>query len=112
MTYALVMIRGKPDKLEGTQQYLEELMQNPKKEELKNTLSTEVQKVFISFGWPDFIILIHSANAELIRQSVIYIREGVKVHDDSIDTTTVICTTTKELEKKREEWVASIKEKE
>ena len=59
----------------------------------------QIKEVFISFGWPDLILLIKSNNVELIKSSIIELRDLVaKSHDDNIETSTIICTTIDDLD--------------
>ncbi len=101
MTYALVMMKGLPQTRIALKEYLIEL-QGDKKFQEKNGF--EIEKVMLSFGWPDYIILVHSSNVELIQNCIISLQSKIEEIDDCISTSTIICTTHEELEKKQKEW--------
>ena len=99
MTYALILIKGKTGKRETTLSSLIE-MQKAK----TNLAGVRIEKVFLTFGWPDFLILMRSENIERIRYAIKVIRDKIAEHGDFIETSTIICSTPEEMEKKRREW--------
>jgi hypothetical protein len=99
MTYGICLIKGLPEKRDDTRKFLEKLA---KSGELEKKFKTNIfgGKVFISFGWPDIIIIFEAKNVELIKAVVIYLRDRVSTETgDKIGTSTLICTTEEEKEK-------------
>jgi len=68
-----------------------------------------IEKVMLSFGWPDFILFVHSNNVELIQNCIIALQSKIEEIDDCISTSTIIGTTHNELIAKQEEWAALLK---
>jgi hypothetical protein len=101
MTYAFVLIKGKSTARDGSLSYLESLIGN---ETFAKEHRVSVDKVFISFGWPDIIILLKSENVELIKNSIVDIRDKLSARGDSVDTSTIICTTSQEIKDRKKEW--------
>jgi len=101
MTYALIMIKGLPQTRLALKDYLNELQKDDKFQK-KNGF--EIQNVLLSFGWPDYIILVHSSNVELIQNCIISLQSKIEEIDDCISTSTIVCTTHEELENKQKEW--------
>ncbi len=101
MTYAFVLIKGKSTARDNSLSYLESLVGN---EEFVKEYKVNVDKVFISFGWPDLIILLKSENVELIKNSIVGIRDKLSSNGDSVDTSTIICTTSQEIKDRKKEW--------
>jgi hypothetical protein len=101
MTYALVLIKGKSSQRESSLSLLENLA---KDSEFSKATGVKIEKVFVSFGWPDIILLIRSANVELIKNAIVELREKLSKNGDDADTSTIICTTTNEMKKKRRKW--------
>ncbi|HYW01830.1 MAG TPA: hypothetical protein VE862_10180 [Candidatus Acidoferrum sp.] len=99
MTYALTLVKGNPKYRESTLTLLNKLNQDPS---LANDYETSIERVFISFGWPDFIMLLKGPNVELLKMAVVYIRDKASANGDNLETSTIICTTTAELSEKKE----------
>ncbi|MEM2940284.1 MAG: hypothetical protein QW304_01865 [Thermoproteota archaeon] len=97
MTYALILAKGRPGKREETLAFLNDLK---KDQDLKKDYGVVIEKVFISFGWPDFILLVCSENVELIKASIVAIRDRVSKNGDNLETATIICTTEDEIREK------------
>jgi len=101
VTYAITLIRGKPKERRDTQSLLQTLAKNP--EFVKKT-GVEISHVLISFGWPDFVLLLKANNVELLKRAIVTLRREAEKKGDEIETSTLICTTQQEINKKREEW--------
>ncbi len=101
MTYALVLIKGKGSQRESSLSLLEKLAEDA---EFSKNNRVKIEKVFVSFGWPDVVLLIRSANVELIKHAIVLLRDKLAKNGDDVDTSTIICTTTKEIKKKRRSW--------
>ena len=97
MTYALILAKGISKKRDLTLSKLIKLKDD--KTFFSNT-KTKIEQVFVSFGWPDIIILLKADNVELLKNSIIKLRAIVSKHGDNLETSTIICTTLAELESK------------
>lgn len=101
MTYAVVMVKGTPDKRETTRALFEKLATDT---DFEKGFGTKVDKWFVSFGWPDFVLILEANNVELIKHSIVEIRNRAATAGDNIETSTLICMEQKQIDKKREEW--------
>ncbi|MCV0430703.1 hypothetical protein [Nitrosopumilus sp.] len=97
MTYGLILVKGISNKRDQTLTLLDKLIGD---QSYKNQTGTEIEHVFVSFGWPDIVLLIKGENIELIKNSIIRIRDLVGEHGDNLETSTIICTTISELKDK------------
>jgi hypothetical protein len=105
MTYALSLVKGIPKEREKTLALLLKLKEDTlSREQFRTKTGTSLEEVYISFGWPDFILLMKSANIELLKTAIVELRELVDNNGDNIETSTIICTTQRELEDKKKEW--------
>lgn len=105
MTYAIAMMKGIPSYREKSLNYLSNLERN---EEFHGETGTSLENVFVSFGWPDFIILLKSENVELIKEAIVKLRDDIKEEiDDNIETSTIICSTLEEIEKRKKEFFSN-----
>lgn len=103
MTYAICMIKGLPEKRERTREFLEK---TSKTDSLKS-IGVSVPSVFVSFGWPDFVVILEAENVELIKEAIVRLREDLQKNEeieDTISTSTIICTTQEEINKKMEKF--------
>jgi len=98
MTYAFILIKGIPDRREKTLAMLTKLTKNSS---FSKRTGTVIEQVFVSFGWPDLIVLLSGNNVELLKNSIIEIRSLASRHHDNLETSTIICTTEPELRKNR-----------
>lgn len=101
MTYGLILIKGSSEKRRDTRLLLQELS---KANDFERSTGVKIEKVLISFGWPDFILLVKAENVELIKHAIVTIRGLATKKGDTIETSTVICVTQQELDKKRKDW--------
>lgn len=100
MTYGLILVKSKTGKKDLTLTTLADMM----KKDLRAHPDTRIEKVFLSFGWPDFVLLIKAKNIEQIRYMISNIREKLASQGDYIETSTIICSTPDEMKEKRREW--------
>ncbi len=106
MPYSITMIKGTPVKRIVTAEYLD------KKEndiDFKNSTGTSIEKVFVSFGWADFIVIINGNNIELIKESIIRIRSDLQGLGDYIETSSIMCTTSKEIKEMKNNFFGNKK---
>ena len=101
MTYGLILVKGVPQRREITRALLEGLAGN---DDFRRSTGVEIEKVLISFGWPDFILLMKSDNVELIKHAIVTIRDRAAASGDNVETSTIICVTQEEIDKKIGEW--------
>ncbi|MCW4018467.1 MAG: hypothetical protein NWF00_07305 [Candidatus Bathyarchaeota archaeon] len=101
MTYAIALIKGNPAKREDTHNLFMILR---KDRNFVKRSSVEIQQIFVSFGWPDFVLILQAPNVELLKQGVIAIRKEAAEAGDELQTSTLICTTQEEISKKYEKW--------
>ena len=105
MTYAIAMMKGIPVYRDKSLKYLSNL---EKSKDFCMETGTLLENVFISFGWPDFIILLQSENVELIKEAIVKLRDDIKEEvGDNIETSTIICSTLEEIEKRKEEFFSN-----
>lgn len=102
MTYGLILIKGKSGKREATLSSLQKMKKS--KYSKTHLAGVQIEKVFLSFGWPDFLILMRGKNIEQIRYAINVIRQEIAKHGDFIETSTIVCSTPEEMKEKREEW--------
>lgn len=101
MTYGLVLVKGKSEKIDSTLKALQELAE---KKDIKDETGAQLVNVFLSFGWPDFVLVLKARNIEQIRYAIGAIRKRLEDHGDYVETSTIICSTPKELKEKRRKW--------
>lgn len=101
MTYAITLVKGNPKERGTTHLILESLAKDPA---FKKKTGVEIQEVFISFGWPDFVLLLQGDNVELLKNGIIALRDEVAKKGDEIETSTIICTKQDEINRKNKEW--------
>jgi len=101
MTYGLVLIKGKSSKRNIT---LSALLHMAKHNSKLKKSGIAVENVFLSFGWPDFVLILKAKNVEQIRHAISLIREKLANHEDYVDTSTIICSTVDEIKEKKIEW--------
>ena len=106
MTYAITMMKGIPTFRENTLTVLTKLEKN---EDFYNTTGVSIECVFVSFGWPDFILLFKSENVELIKEAIIKLRQDLESETkDVIETSTIICSDLEEIQKKKKDFFSGI----
>ena len=97
MTTGIVLIKGRPDKLDYTFEFLTEM-----KEE-----DPEIIDVYLSMGWPDIVVLIKTNQVLDIQGKVNSIRYVLRNREveyrDFVDTSTIVCIEQKERKKIEEE---------
>jgi hypothetical protein len=113
MTYAITLIRSKSGARDDMFKYLLNLKD-------KNNLlallksngeinldddSISIEECFISFGWPDFVLLLHGNNVELLKYAIIEIRNNAET---DLETSTIVCTTDKELDRVKRKIIESV----
>ena len=94
-------MKGKPARREDSLSFLEKLS---KDEAFTKEHGVTIEKLLISFGWPDFVVLMKGENAELIKHGIVALRELLEKNGDSVETSTMICTTQESIEEKKREW--------
>jgi len=94
VTIAIALIKGGSGRRESTFNFLTELSAKP--DPFENQV--KIDQCLISFGWPDFVLLLSGKNVELIKDAIIKLREMTSKWEDNLDTSTIICTTAKEIE--------------
>lgn len=104
MTYGLVLVKGKSEKIDST---LKALQKIAKEGNVDGESGAQLVNVFLSFGWPDFVLMLKAKNIEQIRYAIGAIRERLEKHGDYIETSTIICSTSEELKEKRKEWASN-----
>jgi hypothetical protein len=97
-------VKGEPGKREETLSFLQKVSN---KRELQRKHGVNIEQIFISFGWPDFIIMMSGKNVELLKNAIVILRDMLEKNGDSINTSTIICTTQESIEEKKREWLKS-----
>jgi hypothetical protein len=109
MTWAITLIKGQSQKREEILDYLDGLTKQD--DPFKNGVIVKV--CYISFGWPDFVVLLNGNNVELLKDSIVKIRN--EIYDskmaDNIETSTIVCTTKDEVKDAIKNAEKSIMEK-
>jgi hypothetical protein len=108
MTFALTLIKGKSTEREHSISLLTQLS---KDRTFAEENGVTIENVFISFGWPDMILLLKGNNVELIKNSIVVIRDMLAKNGDEVDTSTIICTTQDEINQQLKDWSESKKRK-
>jgi hypothetical protein len=104
MTFALTLIKGKSTQREPSINLLTQLS---KDRTFAEENGVTIENVFISFGWPDMILLLKGNNVELIKNSIVVIRNKLASNGDDVDTSTIICTTQDEINQQLRDWAKS-----
>ena len=113
MTYAITLIRSKSGARDDMLKYLLNLKD---KTNLLSLLKLNreinldedcisIEECFISFGWPDFVLLLRGNNVELLKYAIIEIRNNAKT---DLETSTIVCTTDKELDEIKGKMIEGI----
>ncbi|MGA2522515.1 MAG: hypothetical protein ABSF65_00010 [Candidatus Bathyarchaeia archaeon] len=94
MPYAVTYLRIGSSSSELASESLEKFSESA---ELKN-LHVEIEKILLSFGYPDFIIIIKGPNLELLKNGLLLIRDylnkrGIK----EVETSTIVGLTIEEM---------------
>jgi len=106
MTYAITMMKGIPTYRENTLTVLTNLENDGS---FYRTTGVSIESVFVSFGWPDFILLLKSENVELIKEAIIKLRQDLEIETkDIIETSTIICSDLEEIQKKKKDFFSGI----
>lgn len=107
MTYAIVMIKGESKRREDTLKFLSNLKNNKKKaNELEKKTGTKIGEILISFGWPDFILLLRGSNVELLKETIVYLKNLIQDEvEDTVETSTIVCATPEEIEKAKKDLI-------
>jgi len=88
MTYAMTLVKGETGKREDTLEYLLKLKDQV--DPFGNTV--KIDRCLISFGWPDFVLLLRGENVELLKGAIIELRDLVlKKFENNLETSTIIC---------------------
>jgi len=98
MTYAITLIKGKPKERTNTHKLLRRLKNDA--DFLKRT-GVQIDQVFISFGWPDFVLILKGDNVELLKRAIVILRSEAENKGDELETSTLICTKQEEIDKKK-----------
>lgn len=101
MTYAIALIKGSPHERDTTHALFVDLQKSLK---FYKETGVKIKDVFISFGWPDFVLLLEGENVELLKQAIVTIRSKAKKNGDKIETSTLICVKQDEIVKKSKKW--------
>jgi hypothetical protein len=101
MTYALTLIKGKSTCREDSLSLLRELS---KGDTFAKGNHVTIEQVYVSFGLPDFVVVLKSENVELIKHAIVVIRKALAEKGDDVDTSTIVCATPEELEQKVGKW--------
>jgi len=98
------LIKGITEKREQSILLFDRLKNDP---EFQRKYGVSIDKILISFGWPDIILILKSENVELIKRAIVVLRKkAADIHDD-ITTSSIICTTREEMDKKIKKWGGS-----
>jgi hypothetical protein len=96
MTFAITLIKcaaGKRENALGILLDLKELYEFEKD-------YIKIHECYISFGWPDFVLFLEGKNVELLKKTIVDIRDKVSSGDGGdLETSTIICTTKKDMER-------------
>jgi hypothetical protein len=105
MTYAITLVKCATGEREHVLKILLELK---KGEFYKGKVS--IDKCYISFGWPDFILVFRGENVELIKATIVDIRAIIlKGERSHLETSTIICTTQEDINTAMDENIKDLK---
>ncbi len=103
MPYAITFVRIK------RKENREMVLSNPEdliRPSLKKTLKdVELQHIFFSFGWPDFIVTLKAPNLELLQQAVSQIKDDLAKKGVFTESTTMVGVTAEEIEEQKKTWM-------
>ena len=106
MTYSITLIKGESGKRERTFNLLARLA----KEKDPFGCKVRIRDCFISFGWPDFILLLEGNNIELLKYAIVHLRERVLDETgDTLETSSIVCTTKSEVDAARKKIRSTLK---
>ena len=101
MTYAIVTVKGIPNKRGPTNSLFESLVVDA---EFEKEFGVKIEKCLLTFGWPDFVLILKSNNVELLKHAIVEIRNRASAIGDNIETSTLICIEQDQIKEKRKEW--------
>lgn len=95
MTIGLILVRSNPGRREHSLSGLEEI-QGDKKFQKQNGFL--IKDIYVSFGWPDFVIMLDAKNVARIKNGIVKIRKRL-LDDcgDGVETSTIICSSISEI---------------
>jgi hypothetical protein len=97
MTIGIVLMKGRPDRLEHIYEFLAKM----KEEEPK------ILEVFLSMGWPDMVLLIKGDQVLDIQSKINRIKYALRnreeAYKDLVDTSTIVCIEENEREQIKKE---------
>jgi len=105
MTYAITLVKCATGEREHVLKILLELK---KRDFYKGKVS--IDKCYISFGWPDFVLVFRGENVELIKATIVDMRAMIlKSEESHLETSTIICTTQEDIDKAMAEDIKDLK---
>ncbi len=100
MTYAITLVKCEISKRNEAL----ELLTNLKKQKDPFGNKVRIKEFYISFGWPDFVLLLRGNNIELLKDSIVLIRRKYfDITKKNLETSTLICTTTTDIKKAKKD---------
>lgn len=102
MTYAIILVKGRPKYRETSNQFFQSIQNDP--EFFKRT-GVKIVEIFISFGLPDFVLILQGSNVELLKGAIIALKNEAIKNGDELETTTIICSKQEELKEKNVNWM-------
>lgn len=94
MTYAITMVKCERDKRNEALEFLINL--KTKENPFENGVS--IDGCYISFGWPDYVLLLGGLNVELLKDAIMLIRNrALSANAGNLETSSIICTTVDEI---------------
>lgn len=96
MTVGFVMIKGSATSREPILDYLNALIEN---DDFTKKSGAVIEDVVCTFGWPDFMVTLFSTNVELLKHSIVVIRDLLKdlVPNALVETSTIIGVSSSEI---------------
>jgi len=68
-------------------------------EQFAKETGCKVDQVFISFGWPDFIVLVKSENIEKAKNAIVYLRNLLsRKAGDNCETSSIVCVKKRDID--------------
>jgi len=100
MTYAITLIKGETGKREQTLKYLTDLKDDLERQKTLLGEGVCIKECYISFGWPDFVLLVNGNNVELLKSTIVKLRDLASNDPlrDNLETSTIICMTKDEID--------------
>jgi hypothetical protein len=102
MTHAITLVKCASGRREDALKIMLDLKRErdlKEKQKAPDRDTVIINECYISFGWPDFVLVLDGDNVELLKKAIVDIRTEVfRRKGGHLETSTIICTTELEIQ--------------